>query len=155
MTSLQYEDIFGYFLGYVSDFHITNLSEENAYELMAEYMHKAISKPYMRKIFSTAILDDDMEEFMFELSYKTDDTADADFVLDIVSKAMVIEWLQPQVRSKINTMQFFGGREQKWFSQAAHIDQLRGLLEDTQLEVRRLIRDRGFISNSYLDGTLT
>ena len=154
MTSLQYEDIFSYFLGYVTDFHIMNLTEDNAYSLMSEYMHKAASKPYVRRLFSTAIFDDDVEEFTYELKYQTDDDSDYDFTLDLLSKAMVIEWLQPQVKSKVNTMQFFGGKEQNFYSQANHVSELRGLLEDITLEVRKMIRDRGYIHNTYLDGTM-
>ena len=39
----------------------------------------------------------------------------------------------------------------KWYAQSNHMAELRGIEEDAELEVRRMIRDRGFISNKYLE----
>jgi hypothetical protein len=51
-------------------------------------------------------------------------------------------------------MQVFGGREQKWFSQSQDLNELQNLLENAESEVRNLIRDRGFIWNSYLNNVI-
>lgn len=37
------------------------------------------------------------------------------------------------------------------YAQSNHMAELRGIEEDAELEVRRMIRDRGFISNEYLE----
>ena len=36
------------------------------------------------------------------------------------------------------------------YSQSNHLAEIRGLLEDAELDLRRTIRDRGYIYNSYL-----
>lgn len=75
---------------------------------------------------------------------------DFGFVVEIISMGMVVEWLEPQVNSVLNTLQMFSGKEEKFYSQSNHLSELRGLLKDAQLKQRKLIRDRGYISNTYL-----
>lgn len=151
MTSLSYEEIFSDFLGSVTDYDFTSIDIDNAYGLMTEYLHKTLSQSYIRRLFSSLSMDDIIQTMSFEMKHEVDESTDLDFVRNILSKGMVVEWLKPQVRSKLNLAQFMGGKEQKWFSQAQHLSELRGLLEDTELELRKSIRDRGYIYNSYLE----
>lgn len=148
--TLSYDDVFSSFLGYVTDYNIASMNMSDAYEMMTEWLHKACSKPYLRRLFSELSFEDDIQVLTFEMEYEKDENMDKDFTLEILSKGMVIEWVQPQVKSKLLTSQFFGGKEQRWFAQANQLDQLRGLLEDTILEQRKMVRDRGYIYNSYL-----
>ena len=152
MASLSYDEIFSDFLGSVTDYDLASVNIDDMYGLMTEYLHKTLSQSYVRRLFSSVSFDDIVQMFSFEMVNSVDDAADLDFTRYILSKGMVIEWLKPQVRSKVNIAQFFGGKEQKWFSQAQHLSELRGLLEDTQLEMRKAIRDRGYIYNPYLEG---
>lgn len=152
MASLSYDEIFSDFLGSVTDYDLASINIDDMYGLMTEYLHKTLSQSYVRRLFSSIVFDDIVQMFTFEMTNSVDDAADLDFVRYILSKGMVVEWLKPQVRSKVNIAQFFGGKEQKWFSQAQHLSELRGLLEDTQLEMRKAIRDRGYIYNPYLEG---
>lgn len=149
--TLSYDEIFSNFLGYVSDYDIASMSNQDANDIMTEWLHKSCANPYLRRLFSKSILDDNIQTFTYEMDYITEENADNDFVINVLAKSMIVEWLTPLVRNKVNISQMFGGKEAKWFSQAQHISELRGLLEDTQLEVRRLIRDRGYIWNSYLE----
>ena len=150
MASLSYDEIFSDFLGSVTDYDLASIDIDDMYGLMTEYLHKALSLSYVRRLFISVSLDDTIQEITFDIATPVDENADIDFIKYILSKGMVIEWLKPLVRSKLNIAQFFGGKEQKWFSQAQHISELRGLLEDTQLEMRKAIRDRGYIYNPYL-----
>lgn len=151
MASLQLSTIFDYFLGYITDYDYLSLDESDISTLELEYIKKSVAKPYMRNLFSSITIDEDEEVVSFEMAYPTTDENDESFVSDILAKAMVIQWLQPQVRSKLNTAQMFTGKQRTWYSQANHLAELRSMLEDTQLDVRRMIRDRGFIHNSYLE----
>lgn len=149
--TLSYDEIFSSFLGYITDYNIASMSMQEAYDMMVEWLRKSYSRPYTRRLFSSSVLDDEIQTLTFEMEYQKDEDMDKDFVIEVLSKGMVIEWLQPQVKSKLLTNQMFGGKEQKWFAQANQLDQLRGLLEDTKLEQRKMIRDRGYIYNSYLE----
>lgn len=152
MTSISYDDVFDKFLGNVSDIELTSLDESDAYALMGEWLHKALSEPYVRRLFSSITLDDDVQTITFEMKLKTDDIADTDFVTSALSKWMVYEWLHKQVKSRTNVAQMFAGKEQKFYSQASHIEELRGLHDDAYKEARHFIMDRGWINNTYLNG---
>lgn len=149
--TLSFDDIFSSFLGYVTDYNIASMNIQDAYDMMVEWLKKAYSKPYARRLFSSSTLDTEIQTLTFEMNYKKDDEMDKDFVLEVLSRGMVIEWLQPQVKSKLLTQQFFGGKEQKYYAQSNQLDQVRALLEDAILEQRKMIRDRGYIYNSYLE----
>jgi hypothetical protein len=86
------------------------------------------------------------------MKFSVDDDTDKDFVVDMLALGMVVAWLSPILRSKVNLAQKFGGSEQKFYSQAAHIAELREVCDDAKIEQRNLIRDRGYIYNSYLEG---
>lgn len=157
MASVAYENIYSMFLGYIKDYEFLNKSQVIAEELMAEWLKKSYSKPYVRRLFSSIEPGYDEETgdegLVFALKHETDDSADKDFVVDILALGMVAAWLAPVLRDKVNLAQFFGGKEQKFYSQSNHIEQLRAVYEEAVREQRNLIRDRGFISNSYLGGT--
>lgn len=154
MASVSYDEIFQNFLGSITDYDIqVNLSPSDSYSLMTEYLHKAIADRYVRHIFSSVSVDDDIQVFTYELALSGDEASDNDFVVTALSKWMVYEWLHKEVRSKINTAQMFAGKEQKFYSQSNHIAELRALQDDAYKEARDFIRDRGYIENSYLGGT--
>ena len=151
MTSVSYDEIFSNFLGSITDYDLqVNLSPSDSYGLMTEYLHKTVADQYVKHLFNSVALDDDVQMLTFEMANGDDDI---EFVVMAISKGMVYEWLHKEVRSRLNTAQFFGGKEQKYYSQAQHISELRGLQDDAFKEARRFIQDRGFISNSYLGGT--
>jgi len=151
MASLSYDEIFSDFLGSVTDYDLASIDIDDMYGLMTEYLHKTLSLTYIRRLFSTVSFDDTIQVFTFEMANSIDDATDLDFTRYILSKGMVVEWLKPQVRSKANIAQMFSGKEEKFYSQSQHLSELRGLLEDTQLELRKAIRDRGYIYNPYLE----
>lgn len=153
MTSLSYDEIFDDFLGRVADFDFSTMDESTANYLMAEYLQKVVSRPYIRRLFKSINADKEIHLIEFEMIDVVDEDSDLEFVKTILSKGMVVEWLEPQVRTKVNIAQFFGGKEQKYYSQSNHISELRGLLEDTEKELKSEIRDRGYIYNPYLGNT--
>lgn len=148
MTSLKLDDVYSSFLDKVTDFDIANYEEDIQKELLTGYLKGALSIPYLRAIFTTITIDDYEETINYTL--KIEDGCDEQFILELLSKGMVIKWLEPQVKSKVNIAQMFGGKEQKWFSQATHLSEIKSLLENERIELNKLIRDRGSIYNPYL-----
>ena len=152
MTSIQYDDIFNSFLGNVTDYELAALTVSNAYENMTEWLHKAVSTPYLRRLFSSIVLDDDTQVMTYELAVIVDDESDKEFVISMLGKQMVYEWIHPRVNNVSNLNMFFGNKDQKFFSQAQHLSELRGIEEDAYNSVRRMIRDRTYIWNDYIGG---
>lgn len=150
MTSVDYKIIFYSFLGNIKDLELFNLDEYEVDEILSEYLHKTVSDPYIRRLFSSIVLDQETNTITYEMKYVVDEDADREFVINILSKGMAVEWMKPIVRSKTNIEQMFGTKEQQFYSQAQHLAQIRSALEDMTYEVRKTIRDRDYINNSYL-----
>ena len=65
---------------------------------------------------------------------------------------VVVAWLEPKKNSINNIAQMFASKEEKFYSQSQHLSELRGLVNDSRKQQRRMIADRGYAWNSYLDG---
>ena len=155
MSSLQltYDDIFDSFLGSVTDYKLATLEKSSAYELMSSWLQKEVHKSYVKRLYKTSSLDNVTQIFTFELKHPGTDETDEDqieFVKGVVSKSMIIEWAEPQVKSTTLTTQMFAGKEQSFYAQANHLSQIRSLLEDTKAELRHELGDRGVVNNGYL-----
>lgn len=151
--TLSYEEVFEYFLGYVTDYGLSSLNMQDAYSLMQEWLNKAIVKISMNSsLFSSYTNDREVMTLTFEMDYPTVEENDLFFVTDILAKAMTVEWLRPQVMSKTLTIQNMSNSEKKFYSQSQHLKELQDLYDSSRIEVEKLIRDRGYIHNSYLGG---
>ena len=150
--TIDYQEIFGAFLGNITDYKLASLDETDANLLMTEWLHKSFANMYIRRLFSSFVYDDEVQILTVLMSRSVSDDIDKEFVVNVFSKQMVYEWVHPQVNSIVNTMQMFAGQEQKFYSQKEHLSELRALENDAQLAVRNLISDRGYIYNGYLGG---
>lgn len=150
MTSL-YNDIYSRFLNKIRDYEFAGLPEPNATEQMREWLQSALSHTYIYRIFETFSADDEIAEFEYTLKSSVDEYSDKHFVEELLSNAMVYEWVSPKVNNTnlLNQM-ITNGKEGKWFSQQQHLEQLRELQADTKSKVREMLRDKGYIYNSYL-----
>lgn len=147
----DYDEIYSKFLIKITDYKFLGLDESDADEMMNSWMHSALAHPYIRSIFSSVTLDDDIGILEFEMDYPIDDDEDYDFTLEVISRGMVIEWLEPQVASVDLVKQMFGGKEQKFYSQAQQLESNRTFLNELKAKLRRFIADRGYINNEYID----
>ena len=119
--------------------------------MLLDLLNAAVANPYLFKLFDTLVLDDEVIQITYSLKHKMDtDKEDMGFVTELIAVGMVIEWLEPQVNSVLNTRQMFSGKEEKFYSQSNHLNELKDLLRQNRLKQRKMIRDRGYISNSYL-----
>lgn len=150
MTSISYDKIFNYFLGLVEDNDFWNSSIDDVTEIMTELLHKAVYNSYVYHLFTTTSTDDSIQNFQFEMRHEVNEEADIQFVCIAIAKWMKYEWLSPQLNSVVNTSQFFGGKENKYYSQANHIAELREMTELAFKEARDFVRDRNYINNKYL-----
>lgn len=151
-VSISYDDIFSEFLLSVEDWEISSLSDDIITNFMLGYLHNTVSEPYVRKIFSSFEMDDDEETITFELKHPISNGDDSRFVLRIISLGMVIHWLTPQIASTRNTLQVFSNSEAKYYSQREHLKGLIELQQKKERDLRKFIRDNGYIHNSYLEG---
>lgn len=151
MTS-SYNDIYSRFLNKIRDYDLAGLPEPNATEEMREWLQSALSHSYIYRIFNSFSADDEIAEMEYTLKTPVDDYSDKNFVEELLGNQMVMEWLEPKIKTTNLIHQMVtNSKESKFYSQQQHIAQLRELLADTEHKVRSMLRDKGYIYNSYLE----
>lgn len=142
--TLSYQTIYSRFLAKIQDYSFLSLSEDEASLSMAEWLHAACSKSYVRKLFDTFSLNDETESAAYKLYNSIDNDYDANFVAEVLVEGMMVEWLTPRVNSMEHVAQMFGGSEEKFYSQSSHLAEIKGLLRELQYNQRKLTRDFGY-----------
>lgn len=132
MTS--YEKIYDRFLQKITDYKMLDLMDTEIRQECAKWLSSAIAK-FRRCKNDLSQRDDELETFTVEL---------LDVEIEILSTLMVSEWLAPQLNSVLYTSQFFGGKEEKFFSSANQLDKLMALKGNNDLEAKKLMRDYGY-----------
>ena len=147
---LSYSTLFSRVLNKINDQKELSLDESDLLEIYTERLHSVVGKPRVRRLFSSLSLDDEIQEMTFTLNNSVDEESDKDFVLEILSLGMAIEWLQPQVDSVVHTSVMIGGKEEKKL-----LDNHKNMIErldSMKKEQNKMIRDYGYINNSYIRG---
>ena len=147
---LSYYTLFSRVLNKINDPKELQLNTDDLLSIYTERLHSVVGKPRVRRLFSTLTLDDELQEMTFTLNNSVDEDSDTDFVLEIISLGMAIEWLQPQVDSVIHTSVMIGGKEEKKL-----LDNHKNMidrLDSMKKEQNKMIRDYGYMYNSYING---
>lgn len=147
---LSYSTLFSRVLNKINDQKELSLNENDLLEIYTERLHSVVGKPRVRRLFSSLSLDDEIQEMTFTLNNSVDEDSDIDFVLEVLSLGMAIEWLQPQVDSVIHTSVMIGGKEEKKL-----LDNHKNMidrLDSMKKEQNKMIRDYGYMYNSYING---
>ena len=150
---LPYSTLFSRVLNKINDPKELSLDENDLLEIYTERLHSVVGKPRVRRLFSSISLDDEIQEMTFTLNNSVDEESDKDFVLEILSLGMAIEWLQPQVDSVIHTSVMIGGKEEKKL-----LDNHKNMIErldSMKKEQNKMIRDYFIVSvlRKYFDKT--
>lgn len=147
---MTYDKVFSRFYSLMDDPSFFKLPQDFAYDRMRSWLHSAAAIPYIKKKFSKLNLNDEVLELTYSLTDSVDTDSDEDFVISIFAQYMVIAWMKPQVDSAINLARMIGGKEEKniqnnYKSNIERIDSL-------ERNLRKFIRDYGYVNNSYISG---
>lgn len=146
---MTYEEIYSQFYSKKTDpTFFEKYSKEEAYDLMKDWLHSIIGIPYVKKCFSSITLDDEILELTFQLVNPVDEESDNYFVKDILSQGLVICWEQQQIDNIVNLSVVIGGKDEKTILNNYRNNITR--LEDLKIQLRKTIRDYGYINNSYI-----
>ena len=137
----QYSTLYEKCLSKLEDPTLAMLPEEDLENMLHGYLMSAIAK-HRKCEHDLSDRDEELKQFNFDLS---------DLEIEIISILMTREWISQHLNSVINVMQVFGGKEEKWFSQASHIKELREMDDRLRLEAQQLSRDYSYIDNDYFD----
>lgn len=146
---MTYEEIYSQFFSKETDpTFFTKYSKDEAYDLMKEWLHSLVGIPYIKKCFSNITLDDELLELTFQLANPVDEESDNYFVKDILSQGLVICWMQQKVDNIVNLSVVIGGKDEKTILNNYKANMTR--LEEMKVQLRKTIRDYGYINNSYI-----
>ncbi len=146
---MTYEEIYSQFYSKETDpTFFKKYSKDEAYELMRSWLHSIVAIPYVRKCFSTITLDDEILELTFKLNNSIDEDSDNYFVKDILAQGMVVCWMQQQIDKAVSLATVIGGKEEKTILNNYKSNMAR--LKELKLEMRKAIRDYGYINNDYI-----
>lgn len=153
MASILYEDIFSNFLGEVSDYEIVQLEQYEAMEILRELLRKALAESSLRKVFSSLKRDDNNQKLSFTLKHPDEDeSSDIEFVINAITKFMVYEWWHKKVNNVTLTAHLIAGAEQKYYSQSAHLKELRESQSEALTTAKDYIVEHNFMFNDHLSG---
>ena len=134
-----YEKIYNRFLSRTTDFNLVEMDDHTLNEMLKSWLQSAIIKTRT----STNLSRNDEDE-VFE-----NDLTDLD--IELLAMGMTLAWLDQTLNSTELTLQFLGGKEEKFFSQSAHISELRALRTDTLREMHQLHTYDTYLNNDYFD----
>lgn len=148
MITSEFETIFPRLFGKISDGKLASLGNAERTEIMTEWLHAVVSKPRIRRKFSSISIDDDMELVSYELEFPVDDYSDREFVEELLVLGMEIEWLEPKVNSVVYTAPMIGTSDEKKVLDSHRQNIQR--LDSMKTELKKMLRDYGYMYNSYL-----
>lgn len=146
---LPYSIIFSRVLNKTNDSKEMSLSESDLFEIYTERLHSVIGNPRVRRLFSSITLDDEIQQIDYELNHSVDEESDKEFIIEVLTLGMAIEWLQPQVDSRKYTAQMIGGKEEKMLQN--NYKPMIERLDSMKIELKKMIRDYGFLYNYYIN----
>lgn len=148
--TLSYEQVFSRYRGMINDPIESSLNVNDLIEIYTERLHMTISDPRVMAKLSSITMHDEIQEMDFELKYSVSDFADTEFMIKLLSLGMAIEWLRPQVNSRIYTSEFIGGKEEKMLQN--NYKPMTERLKSMEQQFSKLLGHYGYINNSYLRG---
>ena len=150
MLSVTFDTIYSRFLSKVQAYDLLELVSGDCYEQMCEWLKSVKSNPRVRKCFTSLALDDIGKTISFTLKNPVDDEDDVDFVTEVFGLGVAWKWIAPKYYSVLNTSQFFGGREQRFYSQSSHMSEIKNMYNSSRLELYKCIASHGYYFNPYI-----
>lgn len=136
-----YEKIYDRFVQKITDFNLVEVDDYSFNKMLNGWLDSAVIR--VRKCqHDLSKRDDEIQEFEEDLS---------DLEVELLALGMVDAWVSPMLNSTELTLQFIGGKEEKYYSQSQMLAELRNLKRENTLEMNRLHNYHTYTNNSYFD----
>ena len=136
-----YEKIYNRFSQKITDFNLTEIDDYSLDEMLKGWLTSSIVNVRKRE-HNLFLRNDETQEFEVDLS---------DLEIELLALGMKLAWIDQYLNSTENVLQFIGGKEEKYYSQANHIAELRELRKDTVREMQSLHNYDTYTNNAYFD----
>lgn len=145
---MDYETIYNKFLSKIDDPKLLSYEDYVLYEILEDYLTSTLAIPYVRKLFKTISLNENLEIFTYTLNVNIDDYSDTAFILEVLAKGMVIQWMTQKIDTSLSLATMVGGKEEKMLRNEYRANKER--LRELNVELKKFIRDSNYIDNSYI-----
>lgn len=136
-----YEKIYDRFSQKITDFNLAEVDDYSLDKMLLGWLNSSIVNVRKRE-HDLSLRDDKAQEFQEDLS---------DLEIELLALGMKLAWIDQYLNSTELVLQFIGGKEEKYYSQSAHIAELRGLRKDTLREMNSLHNYDTYANNSYFN----
>ena len=137
----SYNKVYERFLSKITDFNLIEVDDYSFDNMMLGWLNTSIVRT--RKCeHNLSLRDDETQEFTEDLS---------DVEVELLALGMVDAWVTPMINSTEITLQFLGGKEEKFYSQSQQLAALQNLKKENSLEMNRLHSYYTYTNNSYFD----
>lgn len=140
MPSIEYDTIFARFCLKIEDYKLLRMNAHDQRDLMKMWLQAALSDPDLSFVFDELNADDDLEQLRYTLKTGGKTLTGAEAIAELFSLGMVIQWLQPQIYSSLNTRQLAENRRDKFTSPPVLLSELRALFDDLHRSYLQKIR---------------
>lgn len=136
-----YEKIYDRFSQKITDFSLAEVDDYSLDKMLLGWLNSSIVNVRKRE-HNLSLRDDEMQEFQEDLS---------DLEIELLALGMKLAWIDQYLNSTELVLQLIGGKEEKYYSQSAHISELRELRKDTLREMNSLHNYDTYTNNSYFN----
>lgn len=136
-----YEKIYNRFLSKITDFNLIKVEDDFLGSMMKGWLDSSVIRT-RKCVHDLSLRDDEVQEFSDDL---------LDLEIELLALGMVDAWVSPMLNSTELTLQFVGGKEEKYYSQSQMLAELRNLKKENSLEMNRLHNYFTYTNGSYFD----
>ena len=136
-----YEKVYDRFSQKITDFNLVEVDDYSLEKMLLGWLNSSIVNVRKRE-HNLSLRDDELQEFQEDLT---------DLEIELLALGMKLSWIDQYLNSTENVLQFIGGKEEKYYSQANHIAELRELRRDTLQEMKSLHNYDTYVNNSYFN----
>jgi hypothetical protein len=136
-----YSKIYDRFGQKIIDFDLAEMDDYSLNEMLLGWLETAIVRT--RKCdHDLSLRDDETEEFQEDLTA---------LEVELLALGMVDAWIGQSLNSTENIRQFIGGKEEKYYSQAAHISALLSIRDEVKKEMKSLHNYHTYTNSAYFN----
>ena len=135
----SYMEVYNRFLSKVTDYYLFDLSDEETCDYCKGLLKSALA--------DLSNIEADLTNTDDELLQFNEDLSNTE--IEYIAYQMVCEWTNPQIQNTTLTRQFLGTKDEKFYSPANLLEQLRGLREDALARRKKIRRDWNMQHNDY------
>ena len=147
MPTLKYESVYDRALSRVKDTELFQLVEDDFYNYMKNWLKAAIALPQFRKQFSSFKTDDEIMVLNFSLRNPVDEEYDKEFVTNILSEGLIVNYLPSKIDTGVNMAVMIGGKEEKKLID--NYGKMQDRLHDLEVKLGRELSQHGYYFGGY------